>query len=100
MLADDGEVARINLRKNDELLCRMEGDNSENGAADYDTGTCAATVMLNAGNSGLSSKSGNCVQLFFPFIDCNEINFLNVEKPTRYIMKKQDCVLLFCDSTI
>ena len=53
--------------KNYDILCRIERDNNENGARDYDTGTCAAMVMLNAGNSGLSWKNGNCVQLFFSF---------------------------------
>ena len=46
---DHGEYARFNLKRNSETLCTLEGDNSQNGADDYDTGTCAATAMLNEG---------------------------------------------------
>ena len=50
VLVDDGEAARVELMRNDEILCGMEGDDDDTGSGDYDTTTCAATVMLNTGN--------------------------------------------------
>ena len=48
VLVDAGEYAYFNLKRNNEILCSMKGDNNGNGD-DNDTGTCAATVMLNEG---------------------------------------------------
>ena len=38
------------MKRNDEKLCGLVGDNNKTGAGDFATGTCAATVMLNEGN--------------------------------------------------
>ena len=50
VLVDEGEFARFGLKRNDEKLCGLVGDNNNTGAGDFATGTCATTVMLNEGN--------------------------------------------------
>ena len=49
VLVDDGEKGNFNLKRNNELLCSLNGDNNNSGTKDFATGTCAATVMLNTG---------------------------------------------------
>ena len=60
VLVSVGEEADFRLEKNHELLCGLLGDNSAGGARDYDTGTCAATVMLDEGNKIITNSGNVC----------------------------------------
>ena len=66
VLIDDGEEANLSRRKNEDRLCSLNGDSNHSGTRDFATGTCAATVMLNAGNRVFANSvtsNFDCVKL-------------------------------------
>ena len=48
-MGDDGEVSEFFLKKNYDIVCKMEPDADDSGAGDNASASCGATLQLNEG---------------------------------------------------
>ena len=49
LVTDDGDLARVDMHLNDDVICSTRPDHSNNGSGDNAAGSCSAVLEIVAG---------------------------------------------------